>query len=69
MVLIPKLLSNPFASYLLINLDFLLLNIAHFDNIINLPLLVPETCGFCFLYIFYNLNNTIPLLYINRYMV
>ena len=47
-VLIPNLLNNPFASCLLINLDFLLLHIAHFDNIINLPLLVLETCRFIF---------------------
>ena len=47
-VLIPNLLNNPFASCLLINLDFLLLHIAHFDNIITLPLLVLETCGFIF---------------------
>ena len=42
-VLIPKLLNNPFACCLLINLDILLLHIAHFDNIINLSLLVLET--------------------------
>ena len=42
-VLIPNLLNNPFASCLLINLDFLLLHIAHFDNIISLPLLVLDT--------------------------
>ena len=42
-VLIPNLLSNPFASCLSISLDFLLLHIAHFDSIINLPLLVLET--------------------------
>ena len=47
-VLIPNLLNNPFASCLLINLDFLLPHIAHFDNIIILPLLVLETCGLHF---------------------
>ena len=42
-VLIPSLLNNPFASCFLINLDFLVPHIAHFDNIIRLPLLVLET--------------------------
>ena len=36
----PKLLNNPLATFSLINLDFLLLHIAHFDNSILLPLLV-----------------------------
>ena len=31
-VFIPKLLNNPLASHSLINLDFLLPHIAHFDN-------------------------------------
>ena len=47
-VLTPKLLNSPFASWLLINLDFLLLRIAHFDNYIVLPLLVFEIFGFMF---------------------
>ena len=47
-VLIPNLLNNPIASCFLINLDFLLPHIAHFDYIIILPLLVLETCGFIF---------------------
>ena len=42
-VLIPRLLNNPFASCFLINFDFLEPHIAHFDNIIVLPLLVAET--------------------------
>ena len=63
-VLIPNLLNNPFASCFLINLDFLPPHIAHFDNIIILPLVVLETCGSMFLYVFYILNNTIPFLYI-----
>ena len=46
--LIPKLLNSPFASWFLINFDFLLLHIAHFDNTISLPLLVFETLGFMF---------------------
>ena len=38
-VLLPNLLNNPFPTWFLTNLDFLLLHIAHFDNIIPLPLL------------------------------
>ena len=51
-VLIPNLPNNPFVSWFLINLDFLLPHIASFDNIITLPLLVQETCGFIFLVFF-----------------
>ena len=40
--LIPRLLNNPFASCFLINIDFLLPHMAHFDNIIVLPILVTE---------------------------
>ena len=46
-VLTPKLLNSPFAFWFLINLDFLLTHIAHFD-IIALPLLLLETFGFMF---------------------
>ena len=60
LILILNLPNNPFASCFLINLDFLLLHIAHFDNIIILPLLVPETCGSMFSLFFYTLNNMIP---------
>ena len=56
-VLIPSLLNNPFASYFLINLDFLLLHIAHFDNIISLPLLVLETYGLMFFVYFSNFKQ------------
>ena len=42
----PKLLNNPLASCVLLNLDFLLPHIVHFDNIIVLPLLVFEILGF-----------------------
>ena len=60
-VLIPNLLNNPFSSWFLINLDFLLLHIVHFNNIIILPLLVLQTCGFIFfLYVSYILNNMNP---------
>ena len=47
-VLIPKLLNILLASCFLINLDFLLPHIAHFDNIFILPLLAFETLGFMF---------------------
>ena len=47
-----KALNIPLASCFLLNLDFLLPHIAHFDNIIVLPLLVLETLGFI-LYVFF----------------
>ena len=47
-VLRPKLLNIPIAYCFLINLDFLLPHIAHFDNIIMLSLLVFKTFGFVF---------------------
>ena len=50
-VLIPNLLNTPFSSWFLINLDFLLFHIVHFNNIIILPLLVLETCGFIFFFV------------------
>ena len=59
-VLIPKLLNTPFAFWFLINLDFLLPLIAHFDNTVALPLLVPETSGSMFSVFFYTLNKMIP---------
>ena len=42
----PKLLNNAFACCSLINFDFLLPHIAHFDKIIVLPLVVFKTFGF-----------------------
>ena len=63
-VLIPNLLYNPFASCLLINLDFLLLHIEHFDNIIILPLLVLETCGFIFFVCFLHFKQYDSILYL-----
>ena len=62
-VLMPKLLNNPFASCFLINLDFLLPHITHFDIMTSLPLLVLETCGSI---ASYTLSNTIPF-FINMY--
>ena len=67
-VLRPKLLNIPLASCFLINLDFLLPHIAHFDNIIVLPLLGFETLGFifsvCFLHfkLFYILDFKLLLI-------
>ena len=63
-VLRPKLLNIPLASCYLMNLDFSLSHIAHFDNNIVLPLLVSETLGFMFLYLLYTLNYKITLFYI-----
>ena len=60
-VLIPKLLTNPFASCSLIHLDFLLSHKVYFDYSIVLPLLVFETLGFMFSVLFYTLNNMIAL--------
>ena len=47
-ILLLKLLNSLFVSRSLINLDFLLLHTAHFDNIVFLPLLVFETLGSMF---------------------
>ena len=63
-VLIPTLLNIPLASCFLINFDFLQPHIAHFDNIIVLPLLVFETLGLMLSVFFYTLNNKIALFYI-----
>ena len=59
-VLIPNLLNSPFASWFLINLDFLLPHIAHLYNTITLPLLLAEIFGSMFSVFFYTLNNMIP---------
>ena len=56
-VLTPKLLNNSFASSFLINIDFLLPHIAHFDNVIALPLLGLETFGFIFSVFFLHFNQ------------
>ena len=62
-VLIPNLLNDPFAPCLLINLDFLLPHIAHFDNISTLQLLVLETYGFTFFVCFLHFKQNDPILY------
>ena len=62
-VLRPKLLINPFASCFLINLDFLVPRIAHFDDSTALPFFVFKTLGFMFYVFFYTLNNKITLFY------
>ena len=61
----PKLLNNPFACCSLINFDFLLPHMAHFDKIIILPLVVFETFGFMLSVFFYTLNNRITLFLYN----
>ena len=66
--LIPKLLNSPFASWFLINLDFLLPHIAHLDNIIDLPLLVLEMFGFMSLVFLYTLNNMLPFYMFQKYI-
>ena len=65
-VLIPNLLNKPFASWFLINLDFLLPHIAHFDNIIALPLLVLEIFGFMFLVSFLHFQQYDFILYVYK---
>ena len=62
-VLMPRLLNNPFASCLLINVDFLLLHIVHFDYIISLPLLVLETCGSIFFVCFLHFKQYDSIFY------
>ena len=47
-VLRPKLCNIPLTSYFIINIDFLLPHIAHFDNFIVLSSLVLEFLGFIF---------------------
>ena len=66
-VLIPKLLNNTFACCSLINFDFLLPHMAHFDKIIVLPLIVFETFGFILSVFpfFYTLNSKIGLFLYN----
>ena len=44
-VLILRLLNHPFVSSFLIDLDFLVLHTAHFDNIIVPPFIAFETYG------------------------
>ena len=71
-VLIPNLLNNPFASWFLINLDFLLPHIAHFDNIITLPSLVPEISGFIFFVCFLHFKQYDSVLHVYnnfRYLI
>ena len=62
--LIPKLLNRPFASWFLKNLDFLLPHIAHFDNIIALPLLVLKIFGSMFSVSFLHFKQYVLILYV-----
>ena len=61
--ILPVLLSSPVASCSLINLDFLLLQTAQFDESISFPYFVFSTLGFLLFVIFYTSNNTITLFY------
>ena len=63
-VLIPNLFNNQFASWILINLDFLLPHIAQFDSIIALPLLVPKIFGFMFSVFFLHFKQYVSILYV-----
>ena len=63
-VLIPKLLSNPFASLPFTNLDFLFQRSVHFDCIINPPFFVLKVFKFKFLVFFYTLHNKSPFSFI-----
>ena len=59
----PILLSSPFTSCSLINLGFLLLQTAQFDESISFPFFVFSTLGFLLSVFFYTSNNTITLFY------
>ena len=61
-VLIPKLLSNPFASCLFTNLDFLNPQSGHFDNIISLPFFGLKIFEFKFSFFFYIFYNKLACL-------
>ena len=62
-VLRPKLLNNPFASYSFINLGFLLLHAAHFDDKNSLPSLVFKTLQST-LSVFYCILNKMSVCFI-----
>ena len=71
-VLIPKLLSNPFASCSLTNLDFLIPHLTHFDSIINLPLFVSKTFEFkfsvfCLFYKIQSIKNRVTIVSISSF--
>ena len=59
-----QLANNPLASCSLINFDFLAPHIAHFDNIIVLPLLVFAITGSVLCVFFCTLDDKIALFYI-----
>ena len=56
-VLKPKLPNNTFASCFFMNLNFLLLDTAHFDDNIGLPFLVFNTFKFILFVFFCTVNN------------
>ena len=68
-VQIPKLLNSPFASWSLINLDFLLPQLRIL--IISLPYQQHHSkfLELCFLYLFYILNNMISFLYVAKQLL
>ena len=62
-----KLLNNPFASCSFINLDFLLLHTAHFDNNIDLPFLFSKTFQPTFCVFFLLFKQYVNMFYNDRY--
>ena len=52
-VFITKLVNNSLAFFSLMNLDFLMRHIAHFDNSVVLSLLLFERLGFMFSVFFF----------------
>ena len=62
-VLRPKLLNNIFASCSFINLHFLLLHTAHFDDNIVLPVLVFNTLEFTLSVSFLHFKQYVDMFY------
>ena len=67
-VLRPKLLNNPFASCSFINLEFLLLHTAYFDNNIVLPFLVFNTSESTFYVFLLRFKQYPSMFYSDLYM-
>ena len=66
-VLIPRLLNHTFAFCFLINFDFLVPDITHFDNSIVLSLLVFEILGLMFSVFCSHFKQMIALFYTYAY--
>ena len=62
-VLRPRLLNIPFASCSFINLDFLLLHTAHFDDNMVLPFLFFNTFRATFLVLFLHFEQYLTIFY------